>query len=668
MLADLGQVGPRTVIWLNEAQHYLGADGGLGERVAAAVRSLLTDASRGPLLVLGTLWPKFANDYTALPTLDDPDRYPQVRELLTGRMVTVPGAFDSAAMAVAEEMAHSGDEQLALALRSANAGLLTQFLAGVPELLRRYHTASPPARALLHAAMDARRLGTGPYLPLAFLERAVEGYLGDEEYDALEEDWLVLALEETGKRVHGGLAPLRRIRHRRAAGTGRRSGDDDDMAPIAYRLADYLEEHGRTERQMLCPPASFWEAAHGQLTEPRDVARLADAADHRQRTRWAVRLRMKAAGMGDGEALMWLASGAGESVNVHALEDAYWLAAEAGSQYAVVRIVKLLEEQGASQEAERLARETAEEGDGSSAAELARLRADAGDRGGAEMWARQAARSGNTSALVYLAELSEKADEHEVAEGLAWEAVRGGDRSAFIGLIMMREQTGRHDLAESLAWDAVDAGDASGMLLIACIRAEAGEHGQARSMYEQALRRAPVGEGDSALLHAQASVLCALRDNAAAAEIYQKLAGLGDISAPYQLLGLQDAYGDGEEAERFALRSAVDGDPEMLVELAEMRGAAGMHEDAERLAYMALDFGTPRALALLAQLREVDGDPCGAEALVLLATNSGDGNAYHRLNKMRTASLSEAGPGQLWPYGLDPDGTPSHFWHPLDDL
>jgi hypothetical protein len=59
-LRELGSVGPRTVVWLNEAQFYLDAPaGGLGERVAAGLRELLRDPDRGPVLVLATLWPQF---------------------------------------------------------------------------------------------------------------------------------------------------------------------------------------------------------------------------------------------------------------------------------------------------------------------------------------------------------------------------------------------------------------------------------------------------------------------------------------------------------------------------------------------------------------------------------------------------------------------------------
>ena len=67
-LRELPGIGPRTVVWLNEAQFYLdAADGGLGERVAAGLRELLRDPARAPVLVLATLWPQFWDSLTARP-------------------------------------------------------------------------------------------------------------------------------------------------------------------------------------------------------------------------------------------------------------------------------------------------------------------------------------------------------------------------------------------------------------------------------------------------------------------------------------------------------------------------------------------------------------------------------------------------------------------------
>ncbi|MFI8301460.1 hypothetical protein ACIGCZ_36745 [Streptomyces nigra] len=47
------------------------------------------------------------------------------------------------------------------------------------------------------------------------------------------------------------------------------------VAAWPFRLADYLEQHGRTTRRHLCPDSSFWHAAATHLTQPNDLDNLA---------------------------------------------------------------------------------------------------------------------------------------------------------------------------------------------------------------------------------------------------------------------------------------------------------------------------------------------------------------------------------------------------------
>jgi hypothetical protein len=69
-LAELPRLGPRTVVWLNEAQHYLRSPAAeLGEQVAAGLRELLRDPGRRPVLVLATVWPEY---WAALTTASTP--------------------------------------------------------------------------------------------------------------------------------------------------------------------------------------------------------------------------------------------------------------------------------------------------------------------------------------------------------------------------------------------------------------------------------------------------------------------------------------------------------------------------------------------------------------------------------------------------------------------
>ncbi|MFF7858792.1 hypothetical protein ACFZCZ_32285, partial [Streptomyces sp. NPDC007904] len=310
-LEDLARVAPRTVVWLNEAQHYLG-DPAAGERIAAALHTLLTTPERAPVLVLGTLWPDYAKAYIALPIPGGPDPYSRVRELLAGCTVRIPEAFDDRALAEARVKADRGDRLLADALtRAGKDGRLAQDLAGGPALLERYQTGSPAARALLEAAMDARRLGVGLHLPQAFLTDAAADYLHDTDWNQLTDDWAEKAYAELAEHLHGKHAPLSRITPRPQRRPPGPSTPANTPAPrpaeLVFRLADYLEQHGRTTRHHLCPPASFWHAAHTHLTRPDDLHHLADAAENRHRLQWAHHLRHQAADHGSPDALFHLA-------------------------------------------------------------------------------------------------------------------------------------------------------------------------------------------------------------------------------------------------------------------------------------------------------------------------------------------------------------------------
>jgi hypothetical protein len=117
-LAELPVIGPRTVVWLNEAQFYLGPEAGLGERVAAGLRELLRDPARAPVLVLATLWPGFWDTLTAHPVGGE-GRHAQARELLAGHDIAVPAAFTPAQLS---QLAQATDARMVLAAGARRGG------------------------------------------------------------------------------------------------------------------------------------------------------------------------------------------------------------------------------------------------------------------------------------------------------------------------------------------------------------------------------------------------------------------------------------------------------------------------------------------------------------------------------------------------------------------
>ena len=291
-LRQLPNVGPRTVVWLNEAQYYLETPDGVGERVAAGLRELLRDAARSPVLVLATMWPSFWARLTARPP-GGPDPHAQARELLTGSDINVPATITPAELQRLREL---NDVRLDQAAEGAREGQVIQFLAGAPELLARYRNAPPEPKALIHAAMDGRRLGMRPALPHTFLETAAPGYLTDDQWDTIADDWMEQALAFTAAPCKGVRGPVTRIRPRPdrtvpGLSTGARS---------FYWLADYLDQYGRHSRHNVVLPASFWMAA--READPGDLNSLGDAARDRDLFRDAGQLYKKACSHGDATA------------------------------------------------------------------------------------------------------------------------------------------------------------------------------------------------------------------------------------------------------------------------------------------------------------------------------------------------------------------------------
>ncbi|GKQ38497.1 hypothetical protein [Streptomyces sp. A012304] len=147
------------------------------------------------------------------------------------------------------------------------------------------------------------------------------------------------------------------------------------MPPLAgpvFRLADYLEQHGRITLRHLCPPASFWHAAHTHLTHPDDLSNLTKAAEDRHRLQWGHHLLQRAA--------------------------------DHGIAYALYRLAGMREQAGDRDGAKDLYRQASDHGDITALYCLAEMRDEAGDRDGAETLARQAADYGDTFALVRQAE------------------------------------------------------------------------------------------------------------------------------------------------------------------------------------------------------------------------------------------------------------------------
>ena len=306
-----------TVLWLGELGRYADADDG-----AAALGRLRDLLYEDGYLVVATIWPWQWDAYVGavgagrgagdpawlagrmLARLDDLLLYdPASSANYGGGFVDVPSRFSTAELA---EAAGSGDPVLAAAAAAAGpGGQVTQYLAGIPGLLRRYADpgGDPDGRAVLTAAMDATRLGHAGPLPATLLEQAAVGYLpggpeGGSGAGLAGEPGGGLAWACTV--LDGAVGPVRALRPVPAAdGAG-------------YWLAGALDQHGRRARQDQAGPGALWDAlvahAAGAGVGPGtglgvlDTTRLGQAARDRGLYRYAAGLWTAAVSQGGADA------------------------------------------------------------------------------------------------------------------------------------------------------------------------------------------------------------------------------------------------------------------------------------------------------------------------------------------------------------------------------
>ncbi|MFE0823622.1 hypothetical protein [Streptomyces sp. NPDC058847] len=275
-----------TVVWLDDVHRLLAEPA--GEQAAAVLLELLDKP--GPVAAVATTWPQNYQELTATPRPGQADRHSQARALLgCGWLVDVPMGFTGQAWKEFQRRAAADASLSAVATAARAEGAVTQTLAAGPQLMDHWRQApSACGKAVITAAVDARRLGIRSPLPEAFLKQAAPGYLTARERSEAVAPWFEDALDYARrpiKQVTSALLPV-------PAATG--MGAEPDVVD----LADYLEQHGGDLRWDQVPPATFWDAALAHLAASEDVERLAVHAFSRGRYRISRELYVRAHTLG----------------------------------------------------------------------------------------------------------------------------------------------------------------------------------------------------------------------------------------------------------------------------------------------------------------------------------------------------------------------------------
>jgi TPR repeat protein len=628
-----GAARAETVLWLNETQIFLRGR----PEVAVALRQLL--AQEEPIVVVGTMWPEFWKELTSTPDDGGLDVNHHARELLLhdADRVDVRETFAGRDLAQFNRVL-ANDPRLATAAEAAHRdGKVVQVLAGGPELVQRYeHPADAEDRfgkAVLTAAMDARRLGFETPIGTAFLEAAAPAYMGPSDRADAPGTWFTAGLGHATREIRG-IAAL----------TGQRQGPVIGP-PDGYVLHDYLDQHGRLTRRGVLIPAMVWDALTAHVRDPADRTRLAQQAERRGLYRYAVDLARPAAEAGEATAMALMArrlAGAGHSdeaeewtrraaeagdpVAVHRLvkhldeegdhdgaETILRTAAAVGDTSALLSLVARLDESGQAEEAERLLVQAAEAGDTVVMERLATRLDEAGRPDDAEGWLRRAAKSGDIIAMQQLAGRLDEAGKAEEAERWLAQAAEMDDHFAHFvrGRLYQRlEEAGRPDEAEAWLRRDIEDGDTSYLVILASRLDQAG-HAEEAAELRQRARDA----GEWLVLH---PAIEEIKQAGGGLEDFERLlrgpAEAGDLFSMQSLATQFDEAGRGPEANQWLAEMAKTGNLHALHVLVGRLEVANRREEAVQVWRWILEAGSSVGVERLAPHLE-ETDPAAAESL-----------------------------------------------------
>ncbi|GGK29358.1 hypothetical protein GCM10011583_71600 [Streptomyces camponoticapitis] len=273
---------PPLLIWLDELQRFLPSphfvpdeQAGHSPLTARAVRQLLQSST--PVVIVGTLWPDYRTDLRAIAdgTATGPPRprYPHALDILTAATDLALYTFSPSERDDATRLADT-DPRLATAVADPDYNI-TEALAGVPQLMRRYAHAPDAHQAVIHAAVDARRHGLRSPLTADLLHAVARANLTSLQPNDTWFDQALAELTSTGRRDDRATAPLIPLL------------SADRRTVLGYTVAGYLLQHLTRVRRTHRLTGVTWQALIDHATDTDDLHRLAQAAQFRMLLRIA---------------------------------------------------------------------------------------------------------------------------------------------------------------------------------------------------------------------------------------------------------------------------------------------------------------------------------------------------------------------------------------------
>ncbi|MGW4466368.1 hypothetical protein [Micromonospora sp. NPDC004704] len=657
----------RSVVWLDEIQRYLA--GGLSPDT---VRRLL--AAKGPLLVIGTLWPELSHSLKS-----DAGDGQQILDLAETFMVSPefsPGERDRA---VAQS---TSDLRLAAAIDSKYG--LTQALAAGPELVGRWEGAPDPyARALLTAAIDARLMGIWSPLSADLLRTAVPGYLSARERARASGNWFDAALRYAVEQVRGAASALVPSSTQMGVVTG-------------YHVEDFLFAHARPIRGTSVPPESAWVAyrtcvANGdELRRAGELARSRGLFEHAESLlRAAVtagypRARRELAGLLRSQGRLreveqtWReATRLGEADSWRELEKALrdigrpqealeviFSGAAAGDDVFRCALAELLRGQGQLQEAIKILQGPVDSGSSIAMEVMAELLHEAGRTDDAVRLLRDTAGKSEAGPHFKLVPFLLRLGRVEEAVQIQYEAVAEGWPLAKHELIRLLKELKRLNQAEEVLRAAAAGGEVRARLELARFLIENGAADEGLRTWVGAL-------GDDPSSSEVFALAGAMRDHGRAEDglaLCRERFEAGARNAWYGLVWMLEAGEHVDEA-MAVYAKAYSAEPNAVVlSYAQFLDQHGQTEKALKILYQSIPNDHSMPHYWIATLLEKQGEPAEAERHWRLALAAGIGApALDGLVTVLRGTGRREEADRLRRYGVDTAGRTNRAWFQHED-
>ncbi|WP_157362075.1 hypothetical protein [Haloechinothrix halophila] len=452
LLESCGELSPQTVVWLDDAEQYLlGSDDKMGDQVAKALRELLLDQRRAPVLIIGTLLARSWGALTRRAAPGERDAYPHARKLLTGQDVRIPDFLTASEIERAQKLP---DRVLADAARYARRGDVIQYVAAGPDLRRRVTNADYRSMAVLSALVQFRRIATARSVSLLFLERTSPCYLTDSEKSTLSQSWVAEAIADLTRPGTGGRSVL--IPNYPTA---------DGSGQPRYTLDDYLDRQRFSVVTRPGDPARLWAELRREVA-PHELRPAAEEAQRRSLLREAALLYVSSHEAGDPTAMPALARMLWEAGRIDEAHRCYEIAIANGDHESLPPARKMLVAAGRRQAALDLIQSTLGTTTREGATQTALTYAEIGDRAAAVSWFRKAARRGDDTSVYVATEMMVEDDRDRLPEAIAWleELVTTGNTDALAaGATAIAE---KNDVDAAVRWlrGLADRGDSDLLL------------------------------------------------------------------------------------------------------------------------------------------------------------------------------------------------------------